>query len=133
MARVRTRLLPTASSRLAALGDLVVFLLFPILGAANHDTTLSLDTIARTTVPFGLAWAFVGLVAGAFAVRTLRSPARTLAIVPAAWLAAGIIAIGARVLMLDRPFVFSFAIVAIGLTGVLLIAWRLALALSARR
>ena len=117
----------------AALGDLAVFLLFPVLGSANHDASLSLDTIARTTVPFALAWAFVGLVPGIYAVRTLRSPGRTLAVVPAAWLAAGIIALGARVLVLDRPFVLSFAIVAIGLTGALLVAWRLALAFSARR
>ena len=115
------------------MGDLIVFLLFPVLGSANHDTTLSLDAILRTTVPFALAWAIVGLVTGAFAVRTLRSPARTLAIVPAAWLAAGIIAIGARVLVLDRPFLLSFAIVAIGLTGAMLVAWRLGLAFAARR
>ena len=117
----------------AALGDLAVFLLFPILGSANHDTTLSLDTIARTAVPTALAWAVVGLAAGAFALRTLRSPARTLAIVPAAWLVAGAIAVVARTVVFDRPFSLTFAIVAIGTTGAMLVAWRLGLAFAARR
>ncbi len=117
----------------AAIGDAVVFALFPLLGSANHDTSLSADTFLRTALPFALAWAIVGLATGAYATRTLRSPARTLALIPGAWLVAGIAAVPIRVVAFDRPFSPSFAIVAVGLTGAMLVGWRLLLALASRR
>ena len=117
----------------AAIGDAVVFALFPLLGSANHDTSLSADTFLRTTLPFAVAWAIVGLVAGAYATRTLRSPGQTLALVPGAWLLAGIAAVYMRVVAFERPFSLSFAIVAVALTGAMLVGWRLGLALASRR
>jgi len=117
----------------AAIGDAVVFALFPLLGSANHDTSLSADTFLRTALPFAVAWAIVGFTAGAYATRTLRSPGQTLARVPGAWLLAGIAAAYVRVVAFDRPFSLSFAIVAIALTGAMLVGWRLLLAFVTRR
>lgn len=117
----------------AALGDLLVFVLFPCLGMANHDTNLSFSVFLRTVLPFTAAWGLIALLAGAYAPQTLRSVKQTLVAVPSAWLLAGVVGISVRVLLFDRPFVLSFAIVAIGLTGTMLIAWRVVLATITKR
>lgn len=117
---------------IAALGDLVLFLIFPILGAASHERGFTWDTMLRTTVPFGLAWLAIGLLAGAFAGRTVRSLARTLRIVPPAWIVAGLLGAWLRVVIFERPFEMGFAIAAIAVLLGLLTGWRVVLSVLSR-
>ena len=113
---------------IALAGDLTIFALFPVLGMADHDWTLTSERFVRTFVPFAVAWPPAALLAKAYAVPALRSVRRALLIVPPAWLVAGIAGIAIRVGLFDRPFVLAFALVAIGLTGAMLVVWRVTLA-----
>jgi hypothetical protein len=113
---------------IALLGDLVLVALFPFLGASSHESAVTIESFFRTFTPFAVVWPAVGVLAKAYAIRTLRSTGRTLRVVPVAWLIAGVLAIAVRVFVFDRPFVLAFALVAIGVTGAMVIAWRLALA-----
>ena len=126
--RVATRRLPMT----AAIGDFIVFLLFPFLGASSHAMGLTPDTFVRTVVPFTTAWIIVGLVTKAFTPGLIRSPQRTLRTIPATWLAAGVIGLILRTLLFDRSFELTFALVSVGVIGVMLVLWRLILA-SLRR
>jgi hypothetical protein len=121
-----------ASVRTAAIGDALIFLLFPVLGSTEHGTGLTLSVFWRTLVPFALAWAVVGVPAGVFAKPNLRSVRRTIQRVPIAWLAAGVLGLVARGLFFERPFILSFALVAVGVLMAMLTLWRLALAALSR-
>ncbi|MBM3940512.1 MAG: DUF3054 domain-containing protein [SAR202 cluster bacterium] len=125
----------TGPWRAALIGDLLVFLLFPLLGGQEHETGVTVDSILRTTVPFAIAWLLIGGAMRAFTADVLRSPGRTLRTVPLAWLIAGILGNMARIVVFDRPFVFAFVVISIGVVLVLLTAWRFGLALlfAARR
>lgn len=112
----------------ALTGDLLILIAFPFLGAANHENSVTLESFVRTVVPFVIAWVGVGMLTPALRVNTIRSIKRTYRWVPPAWLVAGVIAIALRVVVFDRAFVLSFAIVAIAVVGLLIIGWRLALA-----
>jgi hypothetical protein len=126
--------LPRGSLWLVALvGDLAVFALFPLLGMAGHDWTLTSERFARTFLPFAFAWPAVALLARAYATPALRSARLALLIVLPAWLIAGVAGIGIRVVLFDRSFSLAFALVAIGLTGAMLVIWRVTLAVLRNR
>ncbi len=112
----------------AAAGDFIVLLLFPVLGAASHGLALTPGLFARTTVTFAVAWIVVGLLAKVFTPSLIGSPRRTLNVIPLAWLLAGILGNGVRDLVFDRSFALGFELVSIGVIGVMLFSWRLALA-----
>lgn len=117
---------------LALTGDLAIFVAFPFLGAADHENAVTFESFVRTVVPFAVAWLGVGIATPAFRVATIRSVTRTYRWVPPAWLAAGVLAIALRVVVFDRAFSLSFAIVAIAVMGLLVVLWRLALAAALR-
>ena len=113
---------------LALVGDLVLIVVFPFLGAMNHEEAVSFESFTRTVVPFAFAWVVVGMVSGGLAVETLRSLHRTYVRVPPAWVAAGVVAIAMRISVFDRDFSPAFPIVAIAVMGGLIVGWRLVLA-----
>lgn len=113
---------------LALVGDLVLIIVFPFLGAMNHEDAVSFESFTRTVVPFAFAWAVVGVVSGGLAIETLRSLHRTYVRVPPAWVAAGVVAIAMRISVFDRDFSPAFSIVAIAVMGGLIVGWRLVLA-----
>ncbi len=117
---------------LALTGDLAILVAFPFLGAADHENAVTLESFARTFVPFAVAWLGVGMVTSAFRVSAIRSITRTYRWVPAAWLAAGVVAMALRAVVFDRAFSLSFAIVAVAVMGLLVIGWRLVLAAALR-
>ena len=113
---------------LALVGDLVLIVVFPFLGAMNHEEAVSFESFTRTVVPFAFAWVVVGMVSGGLAIETLRSLHRTYVRVPPAWVAAGVVAIAMRISVFDRDFSPAFPIVAIAVMGGLIVGWRLVLA-----
>ncbi|MDR7416013.1 MAG: DUF3054 domain-containing protein [Armatimonadota bacterium] len=108
-----------------ALGDGVVLVLFTLLGVRAHGGIPDPDRLLRTAVPLLLSWA-----AASWALGTYRRPVRT------GWLGAwpvGILAgVFLRQALLGRPLwstgTATFALVSLGVTGVLLAAWRFAAA-----
>jgi len=119
-------------SFVALAGDVAIIAAFPLLGESNHAWELDSERFARTFVPFAAAWLVLGSIATAYVGSTLRRARRTLIVVPPAWVLSGALAMAIRVTIFDRAFSLSFAIVAISLMGVVLLAWRLALARADR-
>lgn len=113
---------------LALVGDLVLIIVFPFLGAMNHENPVSFESFMRTVVPFALAWVIVGGVSGGLSIETLRSLHRTYVRVPPTWVVAGVVAIAMRISVFDRDFSPAFSIVAIAVMGGLIVGWRLVLA-----
>ena len=105
------------------LGDMSVFLAFVILGKAEHGITLG-QALVRTALPFAIVWFASSPWLGAYRFSTLYNPRTAAWNIPLIWLLCGIVALFARALLTDRPFILAFAIVAIAVQGVLLISWR---------
>ena len=116
----------------ALVGDVAVIAAFPLLGESNHAWELDGERFVRAFAPFAVAWLALGSIATAYADATLRKARRMLVVVPPAWVVAGALAMAIRVVVFDRAFSLSFAIVAISLMGAMLLAWRLALAIGYR-
>lgn len=117
---------------LAALGDLAVFLIFVLGGRAEHGIIQD-AAFWRTALPFAVVWFAVSPWLGAFRASTLTSARASAWRVALIWLACGIIAVALRAWLTDRTFQMTFALVAIGVQGVMLLGWRVILSTVSRR
>ena len=102
---------------LAITADIVSVIVFAAVGRASHDESADVVGLLATATPFGL-----GLLA-AWATPVVR--ARPAGLVAGLVVLAGTVAIGllVRLAFLDR-LPLSFAVVATGALGVLLLGWR---------
>ena len=108
----------------AGLGDLAIFVLFPLLGSASHEDGLTADVFLRTTLTFAVAWYVVAPLVGAFSLPAMSQPLWAWRHTGLAWLLAGSVALVARTIAFDRPLDGGFAWVTLLITGALLMAWR---------
>ena len=115
-----------------ALGDLGVFLVFAILGKAEHGVALG-QALFRTALPFTVAWFAVSPWLGSYRASALRNLKETVWKIPLIWLLCGLVALFARALLYDRPIILVFVLVSIGVQGVSLIGWRCVLLLVVQR
>jgi hypothetical protein len=107
------------------IGDVVALSAFGLLGMASHEESVSLEIIARSTVPFIVSWLFIGGAFGMFGARAQQGtpePGWFLA----AWLTAGITAMIARSLIFDRTLITAFFVIGITGYGLFLAGWRFA-------
>ena len=105
------------------LGDTFVFLVFVILGKAEHGITLD-QALFRTALPFAIVWFAISPCLGAYGTSTVYSPRTTAWKIPLIWLLCGLVALFARALLTDQPLILAFAIVALAVQGMLLVSWR---------
>lgn len=107
------------------LGDVAALVAFGLLGVASHEKSIGIDIIARSIVPFVVAWLLVG--AG---FRMFGSEAQKGRVDPGwfllAWLLAGVSAMIARSIVFDRTLITAFFVIGLAGYGLLLAAWRLA-------
>ncbi len=113
-------------------GDALALLSFAAGGLAAHD--LPLDpfpavTLVAIAAPFGVPWFILAWLWGVFRRDTLRQPGQMLLRTAIAWLSAGPMGLVARTLILQRPLPPSFAAVALGVPGAMLLGWHLAVSL----
>ena len=116
----------------AALGDLAVFAIFVVAGRAEHGI-IQEAAFWRTALPFAAVWFVISPWLGTFRISTLTSVRTSAWRIPLIWLVCGIIAVVLRVWLTDRTFQLAFALVAIGVQGVMLLGWRVALSLLSRK
>ena len=114
---------------LVVTGDIAVFLVFVILGKADHEITLG-QALLRTALPFGLVWLVGSPWLGAYKTSTLYSLCTTVWKIPLIWLLCSLVALLGRALLTDGSLILSFAVVSIAVQGVLLISWRSAFTLA---
>jgi hypothetical protein len=117
---------------LLILGDALVFVVFAVLGMRAHEGIPLLDIIWRTSIPLMAAWFGLGLLTGAFRDAALRPPALVWLKTLILWLPAGILGLLLRSIMLDRELIVDFALVAMAVGGLLLVAWRTLYSVAAR-
>ena len=111
------------STRAIVTGDLLALFAFALLGLASHEHEVSAAALARTFVPFAVAWLLVGGVAG-----MLRPAANGLpAVGPrflVAYLVTAVIALAARSIIFDRTLFSAFFVIALVGNGIFLFGWR---------
>jgi hypothetical protein len=78
-------------------------------------------------------WFILAWVLDAFQLDTIRQPRRMVFTTAFAWLSGGSIGLVARTMILQRPLLPTFAAVALGINGVLLLGWRFVFSLVAAR
>ena len=121
---------------LLAVGDLVVFLVFVVLGLSNHKEAVTAGNIARTAAPFVIAWAVIGPIFGAYGRRGSASstqPRVLLARSIPAWVVAWAVGLLLRVVVFRDTLAPAFAAIALVFNAIFLLGWRVALAQLAWR
>ncbi len=110
-----------------AVGDLIAFLLFAIIGLTNHKEDVSLSSVAATAAPFIIAWFVISPFLGAFGRQGSAATTRPVPLLrrtAVAWIVAW------AVTLLLRRFAFggdippAFIVVALLVNAVLLLGWR---------
>jgi len=119
---------------LLVVGDALVFIFFAIQGRTTHGMSLGASpilTAMEVAAPFAMPWFIMAALLGAFRGGTITHPGRMLLTTFAAWVIAGPIGLVVRTLLLQRAQLLSFAAVALGVNGALLLVWRGAFSLIA--
>lgn len=120
--------------RLAAgFGDLLMFLLFAVLGLLSHRQPLVVARVIEVALPFLLAWFVLAPLLGAFHSPVLDYPKQTAWRVPLLWLLCGIVGLLLRSWWFHRPVVPVFAAIVLVANAVLLTVWRVAFAIGMQR
>ncbi len=110
-----------------AVGDLLMLLLFVVLGRISHGMTSDwLVNVLRIATPFVAGWALAALIAGAYRPHLWRKPTDFLARSAAAWLLGNGLAFLLRHFLMQDRITLPFALTSIAFTGLFLLAWRIA-------
>lgn len=104
------------------LTDVAVLLLFAAIGRQNHGEQNPVDAIIITALPFIIGWSLVGWGTGQLHRRPLGQWVWQSAI---ANIVACTLGLGMRALWLQRGVPVSFALVALGVTTLLLLSVRI--------
>jgi hypothetical protein len=110
-----------------AVGDMVVLILFVLLGRASHSVGAgqgALMAFANTAVPFMLAWVLAGAVVGLYSGRALYPLGRVIGRTALAALIGAPLGVVMRALWLGRAVAPTFALVATLSTLLLMLVWR---------
>lgn len=110
---------------LLVLGDIAALVAFGLLGVASHEKSVGVDIIARSVVPFVIAWLLVGAgfwMFGNEAQKGRVDPGWFLT----AWLIAGVSAMIARSIIFDRELISAFFVIGLAGYGLFLAGWRVA-------
>lgn len=99
------------------IGDLVVLMLFAVVGLKSHQQAISLTGILTNAGPIIGVWLGLSLLTKIYQ----RASWQMLAI---HWFAAVTCGVLLRFLIVGRPFSPVFWLITLGFTGVLLLLWR---------
>lgn len=131
---VRSRVDPSTTTALFLVGDLLAIAVFVVMGEINHDYSLLSARVLGTYAEFLLGWLVVALPAGVYASDYRRDLTRSMALVLVAWLGADVVAQGLRsTAIFPGNAALTFGIVAFLVGGILLVVWRLTVALVTSR
>jgi len=125
----RSRIDLSSKTAILAAGDLAAILLFVALGVSRHggDPLVDVGRVAGVLVPFLVGWLLVAGVAGLYASDAPATLAQSTLVVLLAWTLAVVVAQALRATALFRGNAdLAFALVSVGVGGVLLCLWRVA-------
>lgn len=117
-----------SSTRIAILGDIVVYLVTTLVGFSSHGTLRaeSLPRVLLTFIPFTAAWFILAPWFGVFRSEILCTRKGLLRVTLASVLAAPIGAF-LRGLWLASPILPAFVLIMAGVSAAFMIVWRLVL------
>ncbi|MFB6082798.1 MAG: DUF3054 domain-containing protein [Halorientalis sp.] len=132
---IRSRVDPSAATALCLAGDLLAIAVFVVMGEISHGYGLAnAARIAGTYAQFLLGWLVVATPAGVYATDYRRELTRSMPLLLGAWLGADAVAQALRATpIFPGDAALTFAVVAFLVGGVLLVVWRLTLALITSR
>ena len=120
--------LPTANWQRSAIlvaGDIIVFLIFAIIGRRSHSEAGNIFGPVITALPFAAAWFLVAPFVGAFKRGLERNTGKFALRTFLAWLAAWPIAMLFRGIFVDKGVPpWTFALITLISNTILLQAWR---------
>jgi len=110
-----------------AVGDLLAITVFVVVGEISHgvDPVGQFDRVLGTLLPFLIGLGIVGIGGRLYTMDSIRSPGHAVSVILPAWVGAVIVA---QLLRATAVFpgdaAITFAVVSVGVGGVLLISWR---------
>ncbi|MDB5085015.1 MAG: hypothetical protein JWN30_1901 [Bacilli bacterium] len=113
------------SSWILIIGDIVLFLLFALLGRNQHSEAVSTGSLLLTSLPFIVGWLIVGGLFRSWSERSISSVGTAVLFVLKTWVIAGPLSLGLRALFLWRGIPVAFAIVALLVNFIFLTIWRI--------
>lgn len=116
-----------------AAGDALVFVVFATLGHRDHGETSNVISVVGTALPFVAGWFLVAPWAGAYSIRPGTALRSVLMKTEIGWICAWPVSLLIRALVLQRSIPFTFFIVTLLFNTALLLGWRTAYTLLARR
>jgi hypothetical protein len=119
--------LPASSIAVYAAIDVILVVVFVLIGRRNHDEGFGLVGTVTTLWPF-----LAGLAVGWFAMRAWRSPTRVVWTGIGIWVATVAVGMALRAVS-GHGTALSFVIVATLVLGIFLIGWRALALLAVRR
>jgi hypothetical protein len=126
----RPRIDPSRTTALLAVGDIAAILVFIVVGEYTHgyNPLVAVGRVAGTALPFIIGWAIATVGIGLYGPRS-GSLGKTLGLTLLSW----VVAVGiAQALRATAVFhgnaALTFALVSVGVGGVLLSVWRGAVA-----
>jgi hypothetical protein len=128
---IRRRVDPVPATAGLAVGDLLAVTVFVVTGEIIHgvDPLIQFGRVLGTLLPFLIGLVIVGIGGGLYTRDAIRSPKRAVSLTLPAWVGAVLIA---QLLRATAVFpgdaALTFAIVSVGVGGVLLVVWRAAAA-----
>ncbi|GAX88506.1 DUF3054 domain-containing protein [Effusibacillus lacus] len=106
-------------------GDILMLILFALMGQSEHKTYTTFQGTLETAAPFVIAWLIVGLVLGLYKLQHYRSFASMFKRTLIVWILAIPFGMMLRNLYLNSALKIPFLIVALVSTLILLSIWRI--------
>lgn len=102
MTATKSERIKSATTLLIA-GDILIFLLFSLLGRIDHDMVINTSAVLKTAAPFIITWLTIGTLLGAFKPKATERFIPALLWVTITWLVAGTAGVVLRSLLLGTP------------------------------
>jgi len=110
---------------LLAAGDLLMLLLFVVIGRMSHGMTSDwLVNLLRIATPFVLGWAIAAIATGAYRPRSWQKPTEFMVRSVGAWLLGVGLAFLLRHFLMQDRITLPFALTSVAFTGLFLLVWR---------
>jgi Protein of unknown function (DUF3054) len=116
------------------IGDILVFLIFSVIGTYSHEDLLGIGKVIWTALPFILSWFLIAPFLGAFRRELMTQPKAMALRTMNAWLVAWPLSVALHFVfewhVISIISTVSFAIVALITNAIFLFVWRVPFAIA---
>ena len=123
----------TGRALLLAIGDVVVFIVFAVIGMRSHKEALTVPSVLITAAPFAIGWFIVSPSIGVFRRSVTSQVGRMSLRTALAWLAAWPVGLLLRGVTKQEIPIVTFALITLVTNAIFLQIWRVPFAWIAGR